>query len=141
MDVLNDLGPGFLSAYISIEVTCLPEVLPLSFQLASGRLLDNFQKLTKQDAWRFVDQKMHVLRHQDIGIEARLMPRSRLFQDLLDLCLSRWAAEIWQPVEAAKGDEVQRLGSLIPAEAVGHGSIIPESPRHPEDPLIAVQPR
>ena len=84
MDIADDFGEGLLSVDVTDVVAFLPELLARSSQLARSDLLDGFEELGQQDLRRLIDKQVNMLWHQDVGVNARMMPCMRLFQNGLD---------------------------------------------------------
>jgi hypothetical protein len=74
MDVSDHLGPGRLAADIRVKIARLPELASIASELARGDLLERLEELRHQNRERLVDEQTYVLRHQDVGVNPRLMP-------------------------------------------------------------------
>ena len=84
MDVADHVGTGLLTVDVAIVVAFLPKLLARSSQLARSDLLDGFEKLRQQNPRWLVDEQVNMLRHQNVGVNPRLMSSARLLQHGLE---------------------------------------------------------
>ena len=84
MDIADHFGAGLLSVDIAVVIAGLPELFARSSQLARSHLLDAFQKLRQYNLRRFIDKKMDMFGHQDVGVNSRMMLCASLFQHRLE---------------------------------------------------------
>jgi hypothetical protein len=101
-----------------------PELLLLASQFARSDLLHSFEKLGHEDRWGLVDEQMDMLRHQNVGIDPRLMSRTSQFQYGLNCVLGVLRIKKRETVKATERDEVESFCFLEPFQTVRHGSII-----------------
>jgi hypothetical protein len=141
MNIADHLGASRFTANITVKVAFLPELLALASQLTRSDLLYGLEKLAQEDRGRFVNEQMDVLRHNDIGVDPRLMPCTSLFQHNLESVLGIRRIEQRETVKATESDEVESFSFLESFQTVRHGSIIVVFTVCPEDPLIAIEPR
>jgi len=136
MDVAGHLGAGLLTMDVAVVVAILPELLALASQFARGHLLQYLEKLRQQNLWRLIHEQVHMLGHQDISIDPRLVPCARLFQHNLNSLPGDRRIKQRKTVKATEGDEMKRFRLLESFQADGHETML-----DPFRPLIAMRPR
>jgi hypothetical protein len=77
------LGAGF-TADVSVPVAVLPELFAVAFELAGGGLFEDLDPLVERDLWGFVDEDVDVLGHEDVSVDAGIMPSTGALEDGLD---------------------------------------------------------
>jgi hypothetical protein len=107
MNVSYHFRTGFFAMNIAVKVAFLLELLAQAFQFARSDLLEGFEKLSQEDGRWLVDEQMDVLRHQDVGVDPRLMPRARHFQYGLHGVFGLRRFEKRKTVKATEGDKVE----------------------------------
>ena len=80
MNVTYHFGASIFTMDVAVIITLLPELLVLPSQFARRHLLYGFKKLGHENRWWLVDEQMDVLRHQDVGVNPRLMSCACQFQ-------------------------------------------------------------
>ena len=120
MDIPDHLRPRLFPVNVRVVVPLLPEVRLIAFELPRTHLLQRLEKLRNKNLGRLVHQQVHMLRHQHIRINPRLMPSSRFFQQRLNGILRVRQIQQRKPLKATERDEVQRPGLLEPLQACGH---------------------
>jgi len=103
-----------------IEVTGLPELVPIPSQLAGTPLLYNLHELRQQNPGRLVDEQVDVLGHKHVRINSRFVTCPGLFQDCLDHGLGLRNFKERKAVEATERDEVESFRFLEPLQAARH---------------------
>jgi len=124
MDVADHLGASLCTMDVAVIVTLLPKLLALTFQFARSDLLDCFEKLSDENRWWLVDEQMDVLRHQNVGVDPRLMSCASQFKYGLNCVLGVRRIEKRETVKATESDEVESFCFLEPFQIVRHGAII-----------------
>jgi hypothetical protein len=84
-------------------------------------LFNCFQKLSQSHLRRFIHKQMNMFGHQNVGIDPRSVPRTRLLNNGLERLFGFGCLKQWQAVKTTKGKEVQRLRVLKPPKTARHG--------------------
>jgi len=122
MDIADHRRTGPLSVDIAVVVAVLPELLARPSQPARSHLLDDLEKLRQQNSRRLIDEQVNMFRHQNVGVNPRLMPRTRLFQHRLERLAGGGRFKERETMKTTEGDEVQRPRILKPLQAARHGA-------------------
>jgi len=112
VDVSDDFGAGCFAMDVAVEVALLPELLVIASQFPRGGLLERLEELRQKDRWRFVDEDVKMLGHQDVRIDPGPMPCPGLFEYGLDDVLGVGFCEEWEAMKTTERDEVESLRSL-----------------------------
>src|SRR5690242_8602864 len=90
---------------VCVEIALLPEPFAIALEPSRSCLLQRLQELSQQNHRRLVDEQMHVLRHQHVGIDSGFVLRSRLLQYSLESLLSSGCCqrrESWKQLKVMK---------------------------------------
>ena len=103
-----------------IEITGLPELVPIPSQLARSPLLYDLHELRQQNPGRLVDEQVDVLGHKHVRINSRLVTCPGLFQDRLDHGLGLRSFKERKAVEATERDEMKSFRPLESFQSARH---------------------
>ena len=105
---------------VCVEIAALPEVFAFAPEPTGGGLLEGLEELAEQNFRRLVDQQMHVLGHENVGIDAGAVALAGLFEESFRDVLCHRCGKVGRPPETAEGDEMKGLGLLEPLQTGRH---------------------
>src|SRR5579872_3347200 len=140
MDVSQLLSEPVLAPNIEVVIALLPEmklsarvphpsrafcdrVGQLGLYFFGHILFKHLQRNGQFCAFRFSDQQVHVLRHNDIGGYAKPVPLARTLKRLLKNVASRWRKQRFTVITTA-GNEMQAASFLKTFKTPWHDAIV-----------------
>ena len=129
------LGPLVGTPDVEVVVANLPEgmvVRPFPYllqrtrksgageQLVGADLLEHLQSRCQRASLRLADEKMHVLRHDNVSSDEESVPYAGALQSEFENTARGWSAEKRSPAVTTEGDEVEMTGLMVASESPGH---------------------
>ena len=114
MDVAELLCDLRLRQDVEVVIAPLPELRAVVFQPLRCLVLENIQRGRKGVDFGLGEQKMDMLRHEDVSEDIEAVIGAELFELFKESCARRIVIEIRQTAVATKSEEVVAALRLIP---------------------------
>jgi hypothetical protein len=111
---------------VEIVIPLLPEMRGLSNQPPRYALFQRLDRIGKRAALRLAQQQMHMVGHDNVGVDTKIKAASDPLKSSLENTPCRRTAKIMPPMPAGERDKVRLSGRVKAFQPCRHGqSVLP----------------
>jgi hypothetical protein len=131
MQVAQLLDALLLGEDVEVVVAGLPEVGTVAFEEFGGLALEDAKGGGERAMFGLGEEKVDVLRHEDVAEEIEPMFLPKTFEGLLEDDAGMVFEEVRETTVTTEGEEVLVAFGLVPLQVAGHEVIVTSIGVHP----------
>jgi hypothetical protein len=120
VDVLELLDEFGMGEDVEVVVAGLPELGAGAFEELGGFALEDADGCREWAAFRFGQEKVDMLRHEDVAEEVELVALAKSFEGVEESDAGVVVVQVGEPVVATEGEEVTVAFGLVTLQTAGH---------------------